>query len=228
MKTIKQPIVISSFKQKHTTMKKSVIVMSAALLSLSTAASAQTSVRFGLKGGLNLSHATREVDPVVGPDHKSNGFGPGFYAGGLAELSFPAGSKFKLQLEALYNMSYITFENTDTRLDRDVLSSIQVPLSSKYFIVPDFSLNAGVSAVFNTGAKAHHKNGSTTDLKNAYNLQPMQVGLHAGATYYIKNGFFVDARYNYYMDDVMESKTPALFDLDYDLGTFQLGLGYKF
>lgn len=210
-------------------MKKSVIVLSSLLLSLGTAASAQTSIRFGLKGGLNLSHATQEVDPVIGAEVKENGFGPGFYAGGLAELSFPAGSKFKLQLEALYHMNYINFENSNTGVEtKHTLGSIQVPLSAKYFIVPDFSLNAGASAVFNTSAIHRHDNGSTTNLKNGFDLQPMQVGLHAGATYYIYEGFFVDARYNYYLGNVMESKTPNLYELDYNVGTFQVGLGYKF
>lgn len=89
-------------------MKKLVIALTTAALALTTNAFAQSNLRFGVKGGLNLTHGKVESTPGL---TEYNGFGPGFYAGGLAELSFPKGSKFKLQLEALYNMNFITFKS---------------------------------------------------------------------------------------------------------------------
>lgn len=193
---------------------------------------AQTNLRFGLKGGLNLSHAHSEIDDqsALDADREYNGFGPGFHAGALAELSFPKGSKFKLQLEGLYNLNFMTLKeasNNDIQ-NKFTLHSVQVPLSVRYFIVPDFSFNAGLSANFNVAAYQKMDNGDYKNIKDDVNITPMQLGLHAGATYYIHKGFFVEARYNYFLGDVMTSKHTNLYDLDYNTGTLQLGLGYKF
>lgn len=209
-------------------MKKTVTIIGAtvALALASTAVQAQTSLRFGVKGGLNLSHASINTTQNSIESKGYNSFGPGIYAGGLAELSFPKGSKFKLQLEALYNVNFHNFKPAnsilnDVKVNHQIL---QVPLSVKYFIQPDFSLNAGLSGNYNISVKDKK---DAPNFNTGTSVNPMQLGAHIGATYYIKKGFFIDARYNYVFGTSMEYDLSGI-DLDYNYGTIQLGLGYKF
>lgn len=196
-------------------MKKLVLGI-VAIAGISYSTHAQLTVRPGLKAGLNLSHGSVNVSPPLTDSY--TGFGPGFYLGGLAEFSSPPGSKFKGQVEALFNFHNVKYSDRDYTLQ---LSQISVPLMLRYFVTPDFSLNGGGSLNFNVGGKAKFDN-STTDLKDRDGLNGFQPGLLVGATYYIKNGFFVDGRYNYYFGDYMKDVDKA------SIGAFQLGIGYKF
>lgn len=176
---------------------------------------AQLYVRGGLKGGLNLSHTTIDATPY---SIKNNGFGPGFYLGGLLEFSQPKGSKLKGQAELLLNYSSVKYSSSNSLgLNGHMnITQLSMPLGVKYFVTPRFSINGGIS--LNT-----HLNGKwKTDAgNNSVDLSKFQVGAYVGATYYIKKGFFIDARYNYYFGDYIRYNGSSL-------GTFQLGIGYKF
>ncbi|HEU4606989.1 MAG TPA: porin family protein [Chitinophagaceae bacterium] len=208
-------------------MKKLSVVL---LLAASTVTYAQKSpLRFGIKAGGNLSHVgISNSDVSLG--QLKNSWGPGFYAGGLLEISGPAGSKLKGQVEALY--SFHTFKNTYTLSEfstaqKSNLSQISVPVMVRYFPIPNLSFNAGASVNFNVasttkinGVSFNHKDDAIDD------LQTVQVGALVGATFYIYKGFFVDGRYNYYFGSVYKkdnSNDPA-----YRLSAIQVGLGYKF
>lgn len=203
-------------------MKKLSVIL---LLAASTYSYAQSPLRFGVKAGANISHMGVSNGATLG-DAK-NSFGPGFYAGGLLEISGPAGSKLKGQIEALY--SYHTMKNTYTLGDvaterKTNLSQISVPVMVRYFPIPALSFNGGASVNFNVASKTK-VGGLTLDNGELDELQTLQIGALVGATYYIYKGFFVDGRYNYYFGSVMkrDNNDPA-----YRLSAIQVGLGYKF
>ncbi len=209
---------------------KKLLVLVLLAATTTTYAQKRSPIRFGVKAGGNLSHGAYSSDDYSGLKNK---FGFGFYGGGLMEISGPAGSKWKGQVEALYNMH--NFKNEyDFRFGRTTTKStihqISVPLMVKYFVIPQLSFNLGPSVNFNIAAKSKWENdrgGVISDgeenWKDADALQTIQVGALAGATYYIKKGFFVDARYNYYFGSALKSDNPTL-----RVSAIQLGLGYKF
>lgn len=190
-------------------------------------------LRVGIKAGGNLSMASFSSD--LHSDIK-NKFGFGFYGGGLLEISGPAGSKWKGQVEALFN--YHNFKNEYAIGGQPYkavnyktnLMQISVPVMVKYFIIPQFSINVGPSVNFNLASKTKFTNPATDEAMNRDNkdldmLNTLQVGALAGATYYIHKGFFVDARYNYYFGSVFKNDNG---EPTYRLSAIQLGLGYKF
>jgi len=220
-------------------MKKLMLLCCATAL-LATAAHAQSErrspLRFGLKAGANISHLRVTNN---GYTTESNSFAPGVYGGGLLEISGPAGSKFKGQIEALFN--WHNFKNkyteADLSLERKIsLSQISVPIMVKYFVIPSLSINAGGSVNFNIAGKIKDETDvrglitrTETDMNDADMLQTLQVGALVGATYYIYKGFFVDARYNYYFGSM--AKNPISTGNDdpaYRISAIQVGIGYKF
>ncbi|MFT4061640.1 MAG: porin family protein [Edaphocola sp.] len=209
-----------------------------AMTATSVFAQKRSPIRFGLKAGINLSHMGLSDNQGYG---HTNSFGPGFFAGGLMEISGPAGSKFKGQVEALFN--FHNFKNTYTYQQsiatlKTRLQQISVPILVKYFVVPQLSLNLGGSVNFNLEGKEkiHEQDASASNeyseehkiRKDLDLLQTLQVGVLVGATYYIHKGFFVDARYNYYFGSYYKDKY-GVYDLpSYRLSAVQIGLGYKF
>lgn len=184
-------------------------------------------LRFGLKGGANISHLGTSSDPLLG-DVK-NAFGPGFYAGALLEISGPAGSKLKGQIEAMY--SWHNVKNTYTLGPissewKTSISQISVPVMLRYFPIPSLSINAGPSVNFNVAAKTKIGDATFDHKDDLDDLQTIQIGALVGATYYIHKGFFVDARYNYYFGSTFKKATDD--DPSYRLSAIQVGIGYKF
>jgi hypothetical protein len=195
-------------------------------------------LRFGLKAGANLSHMGVDNSSSVFNNEQAS-FQPGFYAGGLLEISGPAGSKFKGQVEALFNYHNVKnsyesiFNNNVYQYNQKTnFMQISVPVMLKYFVTPSFSINAGLSANFNIASKTKATNTlnsleTTTDNKEKDYLNTFHIGALVGATYYVYKGFFVDARYNYYFGTPLNYNS-ALLPKPKELSAIQIGVGYKF
>ena len=186
-----------------------------------------------MKAGANISRLN--ISDNYGSASEKNSFGIGAFGGGLLEISGPAGSKFKGQVEALFNWHNFKNTYTDpgfTTTDKISLSQISVPIMLKYFVIPSLSINAGPSVNFNIAAKDKYEINTLgvivkdeEDIKDADALQTIQIGALVGATYYIYEGFFVDARYNYYFGSMAKDLTP---DYKFATSAIQIGIGYKF
>jgi len=217
-------------------MKKLTVLLFLAAAPIVNFAQSRSPIRFGLKAGGNLSHMS--IADNNGNSLGSSSFGLGYYGGGLMEISGPAGSKFKGQIEALYNQH--NFKNSyvisgSSSIDNTTkLSQISIPVMVKYFVIPQLSFNLGGSVNFNVAGKDKTKTtvGDATvtnevNFKDNDYLNTVQVGALAGATYYIYKGFFVDARYNYYFGKMLDQKSNL--DAQYkNMSAIQLGIGYKF
>jgi hypothetical protein len=205
------------------------------VLSSSLTYAQKSPLRFGVKAGGNLSHLG--ISDKNAFNDSKNSFGFGGYGGGLLEISGPAGSKLKGQVEALfsYHNTKFTYTNDLGKVSSKTnLSQISVPLMIKYFPVPRLSFNAGASVNFNVASSTKTEstiNGTKVETKidnknDIDRLQTVQVGALVGATYYIHKGFFVDARYNYYFGSMFKKVNDN--DPSYRLSAIQLGVGYKF
>lgn len=218
---------------------KKIAFMATALALVSSLSYAQSPIRFGVKGGANLSHLNSTPDNANITE--KNRFAPGAYGGFLMEVSGPAGSKLKGQIEALYNLHRYSNHYNASALGLNLadvkqtttLHSISVPVMVKYFPLPALSFNAGASVNFNLAADEAFDNelvgvgfATNRDIKEADYLNPVQVGALVGATYYIYKGFFVDARFNYQFGSMVKTKNDN--DPIYRTNDIQLGIGYKF
>lgn len=213
-------------------MKKNLAL--ALLLSLSAIANAQEKVNsgsvskisFGVKAGYSLSNM-KFFDEKL--DSKSY-----FYAGIVAEQ--PISSKFGIQAEVLYTqiggtqqLPVIDFTDTGViesgrRLKFNYqLTQIQVPVSAKYYFIPDFSISAGMNVAFNISEKVKTKevvNGSTSH--NYEGIKSVNLFPFLGAEYKINDKFFVDARYNFNFFEINKG------DFTTNVGFLQAGVGYRF
>lgn len=202
----------------------------AAVLFISGSVYSQTTVRFGVKAGGNLSFSKITVRNVsVSSDTKL-----GFFAGGLLEVSPGyAENKFKVQLEALYNEGNIEYRlpGTDGLRDKVRLNQIALPLLAKYFICPQFSVNLGPTFNLNLGGNEAVGNDSLGTVQqqdlDGDDLNTFQIGLAAGATYYVYKGLFIDARYNPVFGQ-LNKKSADDMNGKLKLSFIQVGIGYKF
>ncbi|HTO14863.1 MAG TPA: porin family protein [Edaphocola sp.] len=216
-------------------MKKIILAISC-IAGLSLSASAQF-LRFGVKGGLTGTFS--EFQSTSSHENLKNELGIGGYVGGQAEVSFKNKSdKFKMQLEVLGNFNSLrneigtmTLMTANSKMD---VYSISVPILAKYFFQPNFSLYLGPTFNFNLHAKHGMKPqtgnewvySNSDDINKA--LNPFQVGGMIGANYYIKKGFYVEARYQMIMPDVTTNNIAHPSPEYGAINNISVGVGYKF
>jgi opacity protein-like surface antigen len=207
------------------------------LLSISTVVSAQdtqkpvksnskdSKLSFGVKGGYSLSNM-KFLDNSL--DSKSY-----FYAGIVAEQ--PISSKFSVQAEALYtqiggkqDFPVVDFtdsgviERGNVQFDYQ-LTQIQVPISAKYYFIPNLSASVGMNFGINLSEKVKTDqvvNGSTS--QDYENVKTLNLFPFLGAEYKINDNFFIDARYHFNFIGVSKGS------LDTKIGFLQAGVGYRF
>lgn len=192
----------------------------------SVTAFSQTSVRFGLKAGGNMSFSKHDID---NSSLKGKSI-LGFWGGGLMEISpsSPA-NKFKLQLEVLYSNDNFKFTGGNAT-DKINAQQINVPVLAKYFITPSLSINAGPTFNFNIAAKETTDTsgiGIETNKLTSDDYKSFQIGAAVGATYYLYKGLFIDARYNPLFGQWNKAQIGD-GGAKYKFSTISLGVGYKF
>lgn len=211
-------------------MKKIIIGAFAACGLLFTASGrvqAQTSIRFGLKAGGSLNFSKINFDNL-----SYNGDSRfGFYGGGLAEISPNAPeNKLKIQLEALYsriNIRY-SFPGNAVAAEKLGVNQINVPLLAKYFILPELSVNLGPTFNFNLNGKGTLEDTAGVSVEeDLTDFNTFQMGLAAGATYYIYKGFFVEARYTPIFGTLNKS-IEGYEGVGMKMSAVKFGIGYKF
>ncbi|MEG0928675.1 MULTISPECIES: porin family protein [Chryseobacterium] len=203
---------------------------SVVLLAISALINAQNtpdkSISFGVKGGYNLS-SMKFFDEKL--DSKSY-----FYAGIVAEQSLSP--KFGLQAEVLYTqlggkIAYSTVAligseivNTGDTTFEYRLNQIQVPISAKYYIIPNLSASVGMNFGFNISTKAESSNAIIgTEKRNYEGIKTLNLFPFLGAEYKINDQFFVDARYNFNFIEASKNNTFPV-----KVGFLQAGVGYRF
>ncbi len=140
------------------------------------------SLRYGVKGGLNISQFTKtenEMNPKMG-----------FHLGGLVE--FQVTQKFYVQPELLFSTlganQYINTVNQDIRL-----SYLSIPVVGKFYLKGGFCIEGGVYASFNVGA-TQGKNENSISLSET--TSSLDYGVCAGINYILPNSLSFGARFN--------------------------------
>lgn len=194
-------------------------------------------VRFGIKGGYNLSAVLSEnlfnaydYEPEQEPLS-------GFHLGAFVEI--PLTRKFSIQPEVMYSTKgykesfyeynyYNGYNTIYTNYDLRVhLNYINVPILAKVNFTKNFALEAGPQFGFLTSAKAKgdiwdgYKSVTINEnIKN--NVNDFEFGFAIGVTYSFVENIFISARIN-------QSLTNNFPDNSYEANmTFQLSAGYKF
>lgn len=181
--------------------------------------------KFGLKAGYNLS-SMKFFDTKL--DSKSY-----FYAGFAGEM--PVSSKVGIQAEVLYtqlggreSLPLVQLIGNEIVESGDVdfnyqFSQIQIPVSVKYYFIPNFSASAGMNFGFNLSEKLKTDgivNG--TQSQDLEGFKTLNLFPFLGAEYKLNDRFFVDARYNFNFFDVNKKGFTT------KIGFLQAGVGYRF
>lgn len=184
------------------------------------------SMSFGVKGGYNLSNMQ-----IFGNQLDSKSY---FYAGIVAEQ--PLSPKLGVQAEVLYTQlggkdSYPWFQVIGTDLVEMgntnyeyQFNQIQVPISLKYYFIPNLSASAGMNLGFNLSSKVKTDNNfNSTNDNSVHSIKTLNLFPFLGAEYKINEKFFVDARYNF--DFIRINKSDMI---PMKIGFLQAGVGYRF
>lgn len=184
-----------------------------------------SNISFGVKGGYSLS--TMKYDKTS-LDSKSY-----FYAGVVGEkIVF---TKVSLQAEILYTqvggketfhdylIGYDPLLNSNEIKNDYKFTQLQIPISAKYYFIPNLSASIGMNFGINASKKVKaviYSNGTmTTEYENAKTLNLFPF---LGAEYKITDKFFVDARYNFNFFDTHKK------GFETKIGFLQAGVGYRF
>jgi len=225
---------------------KKVLLSLGLLAGFAGAANAQTGVKYGVKGGFNLSSYTGGGD--IGT---STGFKPGFAAGVL--VNFGMTDNTSIQIEGLYsqkgafidNAQYVDSKATyNGQQYRSTLSYIDVPVLFKVNTGEDgkgFFFNLGPQASFAVGAREFFRPqgagaGSPAEVnvsRGRGGLVPVGIGYVGGIGYQITSGLGLEARYtgdfsNVYKDGFGSGNAPLRGDNNFHNGVFQFQVHYLF
>lgn len=200
-------------------MKKILTIIAIACIAFATPSQAQ--VKFGLKGGLNLTSIS--TDNVLGGTSNK----AGFFIGPTVKISLPV-TGLSVDGSALYDQRTAKIKNADTNVK---LQTIQIPINIRYGIGLSSAVNlfafAGPQFGFNIGDKSRDLNeGGKWSLKSS-NISG-NVGI--GATVFSK--LQITANYNFQLSKSSEVEyEPNGGPKQYGkakFNTWQLGLGYFF
>lgn len=218
-------------------MKLKNLVLAGGMLFAGITTAVAQDINWGVKGGLNYSTLTSEMEP----DHIF-----GYHAGLTAE--FRIAPKFALQPELLYSLegahSEIEFSDEEFSFYSDQkikLGYINLPVMAKYFVTPALSLQAGPQVGYLVSAKNEYEIASdfpddfgmnesgTADIKDE--LKKISLGLNFGLGYEFQK-LFLQARYHMGLTNISDFED---FDEEFEgemekikNAGFQFSVGYKF
>ncbi len=226
-------------------MKKALLSL-ALFAGVASAAHAQTGIKYGVKGGFNLSSYTGGGD--IGT---STGFKPGFAAGVL--VNFGMTDNTSVQIEGLFSQKGAFIDNAqyvnsnaqyNGQQYRSTLSYIDVPVLFKVNTGDDgkgFFFNLGPQASFAVGAREFFRpQGAGAGSPNEVNINrgrgglvPVGIGYVGGIGYQITSGLGLEARYtgdfsNVYKDGFGSGNAPLRGDNNFHNGVFQFQVHYLF
>ena len=177
--------------------------------------------KFGVKGGINLSSLTGDIDASSKV---------GFQVGAFAE--FKISDKFAIQPEVLYSAQGAKekgeFEFNGDFYEAEMnykLAYINVPILAKYYVAEKFNLEAGPQIGFLVSAKGEATvlgNSAEDDIKDGF--ESIDFGVNFGAGYDFTENLSAGIRYNLGLSNIAKDSD------DYKIknSVFSLSVGYKF
>ena len=175
---------------------------------------ADKSVSFGVKGGVNFATVTGE--DFDSPDSRTS-----FHVGALVEI--PVSDMFSVQAEALYSGKGFDydFEGPDGDKAEFQLDYIDVPVLAKIYITEGLSIEAGPQVSFLINEEIDYNPNSDSGDIDLNDAESIDFGLAGGLSFQTNMGLFATGRYAMGFSDIYK-------DVDVHNSTFQIGIGYKF
>ncbi|MBQ9231443.1 MAG: porin family protein [Prevotella sp.] len=206
-------------------MKKILAIIAIACIGFAMPSQAQ--VKFGLKGGLNLTALS--VDGV----DKNLSNKTGFYVGPTVKFTVPVvGLSF--DASALYDQRSAKIKGTDETIKAQ---SIQIPINIRYGVGLSSLVNvfafAGPQFGFNIGDKSKTLSDITENVKG-WTLKSSNLSANIGIGATVLSKLQITANYNFQLGktgDVttVEGAASTIFsDSKLKTNSWQLGLGYYF
>ncbi|GGD29732.1 porin family protein [Flavobacterium orientale] len=197
-------------------------------------------VSYGVKGGLNLSNLTGDVE-----DSKSL-FGA--HVGAFAEIKIT--DKFSVQPELLFSMqgakqeftyfeSFEGFTIEETEQTTIKLGYLNLPIMAKFYATENFSLEAGPQIGFLLSAKVDFEytyretfegvtevetESGSVDIKDE--VKSIDFGFGFGAAYKFTENLSVGARYTLGLSSIAKDFEGESADIKNNV--LQVSIGYKF
>jgi hypothetical protein len=191
-------------------MKKIILAMGTILLS--HAAFAQSNVKLGIKGGLNIASLKIEED-----EPKDSRLG--MHAGLLAHIHLTPG--LSVQPEVMYSGQGMEDRITGTT-NVWKMDYVNIPVQLQYNFDNGFRLQTGPQLGFLVKAEIENQNGSHLNVTKDF--KKTDVSWTLGGGYLSHSGLGIDARYNYGLTNINE------FDPSNPISNrvFQVGVFYMF
>ena len=204
-------------------MKKilTVVVLFAALM---TAAPAQAEVKFGLKGGLNLTSMSLDANAIS----KSNQ--AGFFIGPTVKFTLPIVG-LGIDASALYDQRKGKVDDLDVKQQ-----SIQIPINLRYGIglgsTASIYFFAGPQFGFNVGGKTVSE--TINNISEEWTFKDSNFSINVGAGLMLLSHLQVSVNYNFgigktgdYQKVTVNNVTQA-FKNDSKMNAWQIGVAYYF
>ncbi len=167
----------------------------------------QAQIKFGAKGGVNISNIDIEVEGIsISPDALTS-----FHVGVMAKYQFS--EQFGIQPELVYSA-----EGAEIESDKFNLNFINIPILFAYNPTEIFSIHAGPQVGILSSAEVDGE-----DIKDE--LKGLNLSLAIGAAVELTNGFTGGVRYNLGLSDLNDAEGD---ESTLKANTFQIYVGYFF
>jgi hypothetical protein len=185
-------------------------------------------VKFGLKGGMNVSHLT-----IDGANDKN--IIPGYHFGGF--VGIPLAGSFSIQPELLFSTKGTKWVEESSTFSSDVrlkLNYIELPVKLVYNLARDLDFQVGPYMGFLLGANSDTKIISGTGSVNfsnelkKENFNSTDFGLHGGMRFYL-NPIYLGFSYKLGLSEVAkEGKNARIFLDDASNRSIRIYAGFAF
>ena len=201
-------------------MKKVIIMLAAAMVSMG----AMAQVQFGAKVGADLTN--------FWGDEVEHGMKPGYQVGVLMEYKF--NDKFAIAPEAVFATQGGKYTEKEDGIKEEITANtnyINVPVMLKYYVAPNFSLDFGPQLGINVYSKFSAKTtgtlaGVTVSEKETIDVkddtEAIDFGVGLGCTYNLTENAFLQARYTMGLTKVFEDVDGC------KNANIQVAFGWKF
>jgi hypothetical protein len=169
------------------------------VLAMCVFAVSHSQIRFGVRGGLNISN-------IVGKSVEGFKSKAGIFIGGLAEV--PVLEKLSVQPELFYSMEGGKWDDEDG--GKTSLSYIKLPVLAKYTLSSGFYGETGPQIGFLLKA-TDTWDGEKQDIKEY--LKKTDFSWVIGAGYYVRPEIGVHVRYNVGLSSFYESEKNSVFQV---------------
>lgn len=189
------------------------------------AQSDDTTIQFGVKGGVNLANFTGDDVDM----ESMTSFNLGLF------MEIPISERFSFQPEVLYSGqgSTIVKRDQDNFLDfgdnvEYKLNYIQVPLMAKLYIVKGLYAEAGPQFGFKVNEEIDYKPAESGGNEEVdLGVKNFDTNVALGAGYKFNNGFSVSARYTHGLTNIFKDNT-VFENVDAKNSVWQFGVGFSF